>query len=164
MIEAAMIARNIAPGLQRKFAFESWKSHDAQAFFDLQKLAISKQFTDKTYQISASDLDPQMIALAQSNAQKAGVADTINFFAHDILSPLTPFDLNSVTLISNPPYGKRLTASDLDKIYSHLVSLVAHGRGAFITSHKAVSSLVNRDWVSKKLFNGADECALWIKR
>jgi putative N6-adenine-specific DNA methylase len=60
-----MIARNIAPGLQRRFAFENRKTHDSQALLDLQHQAVESQFTNKMYQISASDIDPEMLHIAQ---------------------------------------------------------------------------------------------------
>ena len=163
-IEAAMIARNIAPGLQRRFAFENRKTHDSQLFSELQRQAIDAQFTNKMYQISASDIDADMIHLAQENAKRAGVADTIKFFQHDLLSPLTPFDLDTVTIISNPPYGKRLAPMDLDKIYAHLISLVGHGRGGFISSYGQCKDMLDSSWANKKLFNGADECIFWTRK
>ena len=116
------------------------------------------------YQISASDIDADLLNIAQENARRAGVADTIRFFEHDMLSPLTPFDLENATIITNPPYGKRLTPTDLDAIYKQLILLVAHGRGGFITSYADSPSLVDNTWTSKKLFNGADECIFWTKK
>lgn len=163
-IEAAMIARNIAPGLQRRFAFENRKTHDSQLFSELQRQAIDAQFTNKMYQISASDIDVDILHLAQENAKRAGVADTIKFFQHDLLSPLTPFDLDTVTIISNPPYGKRLAPMDLDKIYAHLISLVGHGRGGFISSYGQCKDMLDSSWANKKLFNGADECIFWTRK
>ena len=163
-IEAAMIARNIAPGLQRHFAFEDRKIYDESQFTELEQEAIKAQFANKMYQISASDIDADLLKIAQENARRAGVADTIRFFDHDMLSPLTPFDLENATIITNPPYGKRLTPTDLDAIYKQLILLVAHGRGGFITSYADSPSLVDNTWTSKKLFNGADECIFWTKK
>lgn len=163
-IEAAMIARNIAPGLQRRFAFENRKVHDTALFSQLQQEAISKQFTNKMYQIFASDIDTEVLHIASENAKRAGVADTIKFFEHDIMSPLTPFDLDTTTIICNPPYGKRLAPENLDVIYNHLIGLIGHGRGGFISSYAQCKDMLDSSWASKKLFNGADECAFWTKR
>ena len=159
-----MIARNIAPGLQRHFAFEDRNIYDEAQFTELEQEAIKAQFANKMYQISASDIDVELLNIAQENAKRAGVADTIKFFEHDLLSPLTPFDLENATIITNPPYGKRLTPTDLDAIYKQLILLVVHGRGGFITSYADSPSLVDNTWTSKKLFNGADECIFWTKK
>ena len=159
-----MIARNIAPGLQRRFAFENRKTHDSQLFSDLQRQAIDAQFTNKIYQISASDIDPEMLHVAQGNAQHAGVADTIKFFEHDMMSPLTPFDLQNTMIISNPPYGKRLTPTDLDKTYQQLINLIGHSRGGFISSYLQCKDMLDPTWTTKKLFNGADECGFYTKK
>lgn len=163
-IEAAMIARNIAPGLQRRFAFENRKTHDSQLFSELQRQAIDAQFTNKMYQISASDIDPEMLHVAQWNAQRAGVADTIKFFEHDMMSPLTPFDLQNVIIIANPPYGKRLAPQDLDKTYQQLINLIGHSRGGFISSYLQCKDMLDPTWTTKKLFNGADECGFYTTK
>jgi putative N6-adenine-specific DNA methylase len=70
VIEAVMFARNIAPGLQRKFAFENWDFLGKTLFPALRKDAASKIFSKK-YNIIASDIDPEMIELAKENARLA---------------------------------------------------------------------------------------------
>ncbi|HCY20632.1 TPA: hypothetical protein DIC40_02025 [Patescibacteria group bacterium] len=128
-IEAALLARNIAPGLGRSFAFQQWKTIDMAMFDEIKNEATKKQFTTKTYQIYGSDSDEKMLAIATANAEKAGVADTITFSQYDILSPLLPYDLEKLTIVSNPPYGKRLTGIDLGQIYTHLISHIQNSIG-----------------------------------
>lgn len=163
-IEAALLARNIAPGLGRSFAFQQWKTIDMAMFDEIKNEATKKQFTTKTYQIYGSDSDEKMLAIATANAEKAGVADTITFSQYDILSPLLPYDLEKLTIVSNPPYGKRLTGIDLGQIYTHLISHIQNSIGGwFITSYKECEQQIPKEWRKKKLFNGADECIFYFR-
>jgi len=69
-IEAAMIAKNIAPGSFRHFAFESRNRYDKSILSDLKKNLLTS-LVDKEHTIIASDIDPKMIALAKANAKNA---------------------------------------------------------------------------------------------
>lgn len=163
-IEAALLARNIAPGLKRTFAFQWWKSYDKKIFEQLVSDAEKKQYKEKKYQIICSDIDSNMISIAQNNAKKAGIIDTITFNTHDITDITIPYDLKPLTIISNPPYGKRLDTWDLKKIYTHLISYIEKAIwGWFITSWKECETLLPKDWRRKKLFNGADEVNFYCK-
>ena len=82
-IEAAMIAKNIAPGLKRNFAGELFPWYDAKYFKQAKEQARAKIITDKTYTITASDTDKEAVKIAENNAKRAGVADTITFFVRD---------------------------------------------------------------------------------
>ncbi len=121
-IEAALLARNIAPGLSRTFTFQQWKTYDSSVFENVVADAKKKQYTEKKYQILCSDSDEKMLEIAKTNAEKARVSDTIIFSQYDITSPLLPYNLQLLTIVCNPPYGKRLTSNDLKNIYTHLIS------------------------------------------
>jgi len=163
-IEAAMLARNIAPGLKRNFAFEWWKNIDSNIFDEVNNEANKKQYKDKKYQIYASDIDEKVLDIAKVNTENAGVADTIIFTSYDILNPLLPYDLNWLTIVSNPPYGKRLNWPDLDKIYIHLISHIQNSNwGWFISSYKECESQIPKDFRKKKLFNWADEVVFYFR-
>lgn len=101
---------------------------DFTVFKELKTEAKSKQYKDKIYQIYCTDIDEQVLAIAKTNAEQAGVADTITFSHHDILNPLLPYELGNLTIVSNPPYGKRLTGSDLENIYTHLISHIQNSK------------------------------------
>ena len=124
-----MLARNIAPGLQRHFAFEQWKVIDSKLLTSIKDEAKNKQYSTKIYQIYASDTDAQVLDIARKNADTAGVADTIQFTQHDLTNPLLPYDLKDITIVSNPPYGKRLAAQDIQALYTHLISHISHSNG-----------------------------------
>ena len=70
-IEAAMIARNIAPGLLRTYAFERFVNYDKNVFLNLLDAAKTKSYPDKSFAIFGSDIDPEMLNKAQENAQRA---------------------------------------------------------------------------------------------
>ncbi len=163
-IEAALLARNIAPGLKRTFAYQQWNNLDKELYLKIKTEAKNKQYKDKTYQILCSDSDEKILEIAKTNAEQAWVDDTISFTKHDILSPLLPYELNDLTIVSNPPYGKRLTGSDLDNIYTQLINHIQNSNwGWFITSYKDCERNLPKEWRKKKLFNGADEVMFYFR-
>lgn len=106
VIEAAMIALNIAPGLQRSFAFETHQWANLEEFKTVKKQAYQNIRHDLESKIYASDRDPKMVAMAEENAISAGVDSMISFevaqFNHKV------FDQPYGIIITNPPYGERL--------------------------------------------------------
>lgn len=105
-IEAALLARNIAPGLKRSFAFEEWNWVDKSLIASKRKEAQNKIRTDFTLDILGSDSDARMIEIAKKNAFAAGVENDI-VFKQMQLQDLRTNKMNGV-IISNPPYGERL--------------------------------------------------------
>ena len=113
-IEAALIARNIAPGLNRRFAFIDWLSFDTQEWGEQLKGARAA-INDSKPVIMASDRDEGAIAAARANAGRAGVADAIQFSVRPI-SAIEPPPAPGL-LISNLPYGERV-GSDVRNLYA----------------------------------------------
>ncbi|MGQ7373353.1 THUMP domain-containing class I SAM-dependent RNA methyltransferase [Streptococcus suis] len=109
-IEAAMLAKNIAPGLKRDFAFEEWPWVDNQLVADLRKEAQVAIKTDVVLDIAGSDIDTRMIEIAKKNAFAAGVDQDI-VFKQMRVQDLRTDKINGV-IISNPPYGERLLDDD----------------------------------------------------
>lgn len=105
-IEAALIGRHIAPGLQRHFAFENFDWFDSQLLTQAKQEATAQILPSGQLQIGASDIDGSMIDVAKLNAHQAGVLHDINF------KQLAVKDLRlqqqDGILIANPPYGKRM--------------------------------------------------------
>lgn len=106
LIEAAMKAKNIAPGLHRTFACESWQQIDKELWRSERALAVEDIITDCGFHGYGYDIDDEAIALAKQNAEKAGVAACLHFEKRDIRDYSDPFDRS--TVICNPPYGERL--------------------------------------------------------
>ena len=106
-IEAAMIARKIPPGLDRKFAFLDWPGADVTRWNALVEHARGQTLAKSPVAIGASDRDAGAIEAAKSNAQRAGVADDIQFAVRSI-SDAVPVGESAGLLITNPPYGERV--------------------------------------------------------
>ncbi|MCL2620401.1 MAG: class I SAM-dependent RNA methyltransferase [Defluviitaleaceae bacterium] len=157
-IEVALIAKNIAPGLNRSFVSETWEQIDKSIWTDAREEAKSNIYTGEIAPIHASDIDAQVIAHAKESAVKAGVADLVNFTVSDIAKVKIPDDYS--VLMTNPPYGQRIgTKGDLLKIYNHLARLVPKNSTSaayIITSDEEFQTHFGRKAdARRKLFNGA---------
>jgi len=116
-IEAAMIAANIAPGMNRSFTAEEWKNLVPKKFW-YDAINEAEELIDKDVEldIQGYDLDPEMVKIARANAELAGVEDLIHFQQRDVsaLSHAKKYGF----IITNPPYGERLEdKKDLPKLY-----------------------------------------------
>ncbi|HKL94418.1 MAG TPA: class I SAM-dependent RNA methyltransferase [Clostridia bacterium] len=112
-IEAALIATNSAPGLNRHFAFEEFpNAPKLTAKDEAQQLIIS----DRKLRISGFDIDPKAIKLANLHAENAGVKDLIHFQTADMRTVSSRFSYG--VIVSNPPYGERLMkGAELFELY-----------------------------------------------
>lgn len=110
-IEAAMIGKNIAPGLNREFASMEWPMIGKDIWDEEIKKAKEKINYDLKINIFASDISEENLEAARRNAQKAGVSDSITFTHSDFKDVDYIHDYS--VIISNPPYGERL----LDEYY-----------------------------------------------
>lgn len=156
-IEAAMIAKNIAPGLDRKFVSEDWGIIDAKYWKDARKAAFSAIDNDIVTKIKASDIDPNAIEIAKRNAENAGVDDMIEF-------EVLPFNKVRLTenygvCISNPPYAERMGVLDeVEQLYRDMGRLFRADKTwsvYIITSHEGFEKLYGKRADKKrKLFNG----------
>jgi len=109
-IEAAQIACNIAPGSLRHFAFEKYlpfQAHVWQAIKQEALDAVVKPSAGHSALIYGSDVSHRMVDFAQRNAERAGVADVVEFRGGDALQRMPPTDVPGVLLL-NPPYGERI--------------------------------------------------------
>ena len=116
LIEAAMIARHIAPGLKRGFASEKWPAIDENYWSEARLAARDAIIPDHKLQIFGYDIDEKSIAACKINAANAGVGDVILFERKDIkdLWIDKPYGI----VISNPPYGVRMSEfKDINEIY-----------------------------------------------
>ena len=119
-IEAAMIARDMAPGLHRKFLFESWRKYDHST---QREELLSKIKKDIDFPIFASDRSDDAIFLAGRNAEQAGVFQDI-IFKHQDLEQLNLTETGG-TLVTNAPYGARMgSEEELRELGATLVSKV----------------------------------------
>ena len=119
-IEAALIGRNIAPGLMRSFASERWDLIPDEIWKE-ERASAKAAMNKDILAISAADIDPKAVRAAKKNAQAAGVADTIKFETQDIRYTLgDPVKMpDHGIIISNPVYGERIGDQEqADEIFS----------------------------------------------
>lgn len=105
-IEAAMIARNIAPGLNRSFACQEWEFIDDKFWKEEKKAAFEAIDYDSELKIYGFDINRKAVDAAKENAEEAGVDDCIVFKKADA-SKLRPIGENGI-IVTNPPYGERI--------------------------------------------------------
>ena len=112
-IEAAQIACNIAPGSLRRFAFEKYIPFQQHVWDGIKQeaaAAVVKPEPGQKPLIYGSDVAHRMVDFAQRNAERAGVADVIEFRGGDALQRMPPSDSPGVMLL-NPPYGERIAVA-----------------------------------------------------
>lgn len=157
-IEAAMIARNIAPGLEREFACSRWPQIGDQLWKELRQEAYDSIDLDTKVNIHGSDIDRHAISVAQENAIAAGVDDCISFFVksvHKTELPRFPYGV----IITNPPYGERLSdAEQVKGLHNSLANLVnsdpTWSLYAITSATSFESDIGKKPNKVRKLFNG----------
>jgi 23S rRNA (guanine2445-N2)-methyltransferase / 23S rRNA (guanine2069-N7)-methyltransferase len=167
VIEAAMMAAGIAPGLKRtSWSFASLQDYDHEAWSEIHAEASVKAkrgikgLTTKFY---GYDSDPRVLATAQANAQRAGLADIITFSLQDATTLRCPENEPGI-IVSNPPYGERLgTEPGLIALYTAFgVQLKTEFGGwiaaIFSSSDELLSCLRMRAEKYHKINNGALPC------
>ncbi|AGX43688.1 THUMP domain-containing class I SAM-dependent RNA methyltransferase [Clostridium saccharobutylicum] len=118
LIEAAMIAQNIAPGVNRSFVSESWPSMSGNVF-NIVKEGARKSQKQKDLKIIGYDIDYRTLKVAMENAEKAGVDKYIQFQKRDFMEFSTSRKYGFI--VSNPPYGERIGEKKiLDELYKHM--------------------------------------------
>ncbi len=159
-IEAALIARNIAPGVFRKeFGFEKWKDFDQDLFDAIYNDdSQEREFTHKIY---GYDNNPKANEIAQHNVKAAGVSK-------DVILKIQPFQqfeqpAQKSIIITNPPYGERISSEDLLGLYQMIGERLKHaftGNDAWILSYRdeCFDQIGLKASIKVPLFNGALEC------
>ena len=160
LIEAAMIALNIAPGIHRKeFAFQKWVDYDAELFDRIYNDdSREREFAFKCY---GSDISQAAINIALENIRSAGLVKYIDL-------QVKPFQQYTEApkpgiLVTNPPYGERISSRDLLGLYNMIGERLKHvfmGYKAWILSYKdeCFEKIGLRPSEKVKLMNGSLEC------
>ena len=123
LIEAALIAANIAPGVYRDhYAFQQWPDYDEELFDKIYNDdSKEREFTHKIY---GSDIEGKAVAIARANVKSAGLNKYIELERRDFRDiAIVP---EKGTIISNPPYGERLKMEDIDQFYRDLGTQFKH--------------------------------------
>lgn len=164
-IEAALIARNRAPGLNRSFAAQHWASLDKMLWLDAADEAMDNEFHGK-YEIWGGDIDPDAVELSRHNAELAEVDDIVKFEVDDA----TRFHWGGLygRIVTNPPYGERLLereeAGELYKAFGKAMDkLPDTWRVYVLSSHPDFERCYGRFADKKrKLYNGMLKCDLFM--
>lgn len=119
LIEAAMKGINMAPGLNREFISEKWRTLDKKIWWDVRKDAFDKIDNDVKFKIYGYDIDKEVIKIARENAQIAGVDEYIEFNVKDATTFSS--DVEYGFIVTNPPYGERLEDKEtVQSLYKEL--------------------------------------------
>jgi putative N6-adenine-specific DNA methylase len=159
-IEAALIGRNIAPGLKRSFVSEEWPSMPPEVWTRAREEAASR-IRDGSFRILASDNDPEVLKTARENAFRAGVADSIAFQK----LPAEEFRSRKKygCIVCNPPYGERLgDQREVERLYKAMGKVFSEleGWSVFVLSaHPEFQRFFGRRAdKNRKIFNGDIRC------
>ena len=119
LIEAAMMGINMAPGLNRNFISEKWRTIEKKIWWDIRKDAYDKIDEDVKFKIYGYDIDEEAIEIARENAEIAGVEEYIEFGVADALDFKSDEEYGFI--VTNPPYGERLEDKEsVQSLYKNL--------------------------------------------
>ena len=163
-IEAALIAKNRAPGLKRHFTAEQFPWIEKSIWEEVRQEAIAKEYQGD-YRILGSDNDPKCVSLAMANARKAGVADCIEFKDGDATKMSLPS--NEGIIVCNPPYGQRMleqqSAQRLYSAFGRHLKFADGWKKYVITSEPEFEHYFGRRANKKrKLYNGMIKCDYYM--
>ena len=164
-IEAALIAKNRAPGLNRSFSAQKWSWLDRELWLSAADEAMDHEF-DGSYEIWGGDIDPEAVALARHNAQLAEVEDIVRFDVDDA----TRFHWGGLygRVVTNPPYGERVMerkeAEDLYRSFGKAWDKLPQGWKLYLlSSHTEFERTFGKKAGKKrKLYNGMLKCDLFM--
>lgn len=157
-IEAAMIAMNIAPGMNREFTSESWQNIiPKKEWYGVSEEAMDLVDESAELNIQGFDIDGEVLKMARANAALAGVDKHIHFQKRDIINFSSPKKYGFV--ISNPPYGERLSAKDeVELLYRTIGNIIKENDtwsffllSGYEDAQKAIGKKASKN---RKIYNG----------
>lgn len=165
LIEAALMAQNMAPGLFRRdpYGFEKWKDYNEQLFKMVWDVAEAKGKTTAQAQIIGYDLDADYVEAARNNIENAGLENIIEVQKADFFETSAPQAPGVVVM--NPPYNERIQSDDIYQLYKQIGDTLKNnyqGYDAFVFTGNldAAKNVGLRTSRRVPLFNGSIECRL----
>lgn len=165
LIEAALMAQNMAPGLFRRdpYGFEKWKDYNESLFEMVWNTAEAKAKTSPQAQIIGYDLDADYIEAALGNIENAGLQSMIKIEQANFFDTTAPADHGVVVM--NPPYNERIQSDDINLLYKNIGDTLKQnyqGFDAFVLTGnlEAAKSIGLRTSRRVPLYNGSIECRL----
>ncbi len=163
-IEAALIARNRAPGLSRDFPAMRWPGFGQELWAQAREEAIAGEFHGD-YRIIGADIDPKALAIARENARRAGVDDVVRFEIADARA----FDRRTEKgiIVTNPPYGERIMekreAEALYDAFGEAYRASENWKLCLLSAHTEFERCFGKPADKKrKLYNGMIKCDLFM--
>lgn len=165
IIEGAMMAANIAPGVNRSFSAERFGVIPRNVWAEERERARSLVRECNDFEAFGSDIDPKAIEIAKINAQRAGISDKVNFSVAD-MKKFAPKSEKG-TLICNPPYGERLLdLNECEAIYRDMGKVFEKKHGwsySIISPDEEFETAFGRKADKRrKLYNGMIKCQLFM--
>ncbi|MCH5303977.1 MAG: class I SAM-dependent RNA methyltransferase [Ruminococcus sp.] len=165
LIESALKALKIAPGLNRGFSAEKWAQIPSSVWKEEREKARSVADMECSFKAIGYDIDDNALEIARLNARKAGVGDRIEFKKRDLRD--FEFDSEFQTTIVNPPYGERLLdINEAEKLYKIMGEKFLKQKGksyAVITPDDDFEKIFGRKADKRrKLYNGMLKCQLYM--
>ncbi len=167
IIESAMKALNIAPGINRHFAAEQWGCWPSGIWRQGRARCIDEIRRDATFEAYGSDIDADAVRLTLENAADAGVMDRIHVEQRDVRKFEFPKAEHRLIVLCNPPYGERLLdIKEAEALYRELGKVLVAGVGRsfnIISPHDEFEALFGRKADRRrKLYNGMIKCQLYM--
>lgn len=164
LIEAAYKAKNIAPGIYRRFAAEKWDCISSKIWKDGREEAINKVRKDVEFVAFGRDISQESLEIAEANARRTGIAGLIRLEKRDVKDFVLPSEKSLV--VTNPPYGERLMAGeDLQQLYNTMGKVFQPSQQTayyIISSAEDFEQSFGRKADKKrKLYNGMLKCNLY---
>lgn len=163
LIEAAMMAMNIAPGINRRgFAFQNLLNYEEASFDKVMDEAVAAEKEELDFMFYGFDIDNKVLKSAKENAKRAGVAEVIEFRKESVATVEPPVEKGMI--IVNPPYGARIGDEDnLRDVYRDLSFTLKHrfkGWDAWVLSgnKELIADLKLKSTRKHFVFNGNIEC------
>ena len=163
LIEAALIAANINPGVYRKkFAFENWKDFDGEIFDKIYNDDSAER--EVKYKIYGGDISPKAVDIARANIKSAGVGKYIDLECKPI-SAWAEAPQPAGVVVTNPPYGERISAPNMEALYgligTTLKNVFAGYQAWIIGLHEEYFQKIGlAPSLKLRLYNGSLECEL----
>jgi len=168
IVEAAQIALNIAPGRGRRFAFEKFATHDAQAWQQVRDAAVAAERPHAEFTVSGADTDRAALTAVKRNIGDAGVAGAVRVELADVLEVAAP--AAGGVMVANPPYGVRMGDTEaLAAFYPQLGNALkqrwAGWRVFLFSADPRLPKMIGLKAQRRTpLYNGALECRLYEYR
>ncbi len=163
-IEAAMIALNRAPGMNRSFGAQKWACVPQEVWREARTEALDKEYRGD-YRILGTDIDPAALDIARDNARKAGVGKLIDFREADATKMSLP--TGKGLMVCNPPYGERMleqrSAQQLYRSFGRHVKFADGWKKYIISSEPEFEHYFGKQAAKKrKLYNGRLQCNVYM--